>query len=53
LNFIKTIRDFEKYFSKRNGMGVDYLFHAGLKQVPSCEFTRLQTLQTNIMGLKM
>ncbi|MCD8031762.1 MAG: polysaccharide biosynthesis protein [Bacteroides sp.] len=31
--------------------GVDYVFHAAaLKQVPSCEFFPIQTVQTNVLG---
>jgi hypothetical protein len=40
IELIKTIRNFKKYSSKSNGLGVDYLFMQVLKQVPSCEFTR-------------
>ena len=50
LNFvIGDIRDFD---SINNAMaGVDFVFHAAaLKQVPSCEFYPMQTVQTNILG---
>ena len=42
-------RDFE---SINNAMiGVDFVFHAAaLKQVPSCEFYPMQSIQTNILG---
>ena len=30
--------------------GVDYVFAAALKQVPSCEFFPLQAVQTNVIG---
>jgi len=29
---------------------VDYIFHAALKQVPSCEFFPMQAVQTNVLG---
>ncbi|MGN6605364.1 MAG: polysaccharide biosynthesis protein [Ginsengibacter sp.] len=50
LNFIVgDIRDFKSIDSALNG--VDFLFHAAaLKQVPSCEFYPLETIQTNILG---
>jgi UDP-N-acetylglucosamine 4,6-dehydratase len=50
LNFVLgDIRDFE---SINNAMlGVDFVFHAAaLKQVPSCEFYPMQSVQTNILG---
>lgn len=50
LNFVLgDIRDFE---SINNAMiGVDFVFHAAaLKQVPSCEFYPMQSIQTNILG---
>ena len=30
--------------------GVDYLFHASIKQVPSCEFFPIEAVRTNILG---
>lgn len=50
LNFVLgDIRDFN---SINNAMiDVDFVFHAAaLKQVPSCEFYPLQSVQTNIIG---
>lgn len=36
---------------KRSMFGIDYVFHAAaLKQVPSCEFFPMETVQTNING---
>ena len=29
---------------------IDYVFHAALKQVPSCEFYPLEAVKTNIIG---
>ena len=50
LNFvIGDIRDFNSINSSM--YGVDYVFHAAaLKQVPSCEFFPMQSVQTNIIG---
>ena len=50
INFIVgDIRDFNSINSAMGG--VDFLFHAAaLKQVPSCEFYPMQTIQTNILG---
>ena len=30
--------------------GVDYIFHAALKQVPSCEFYPVEAVKTNVLG---
>ena len=29
---------------------VDYIFHAALKQVPSCEFFPMEAVRTNVIG---
>lgn len=50
INFI--IGDVRDSHCVNNAMnGVDYVFHAAaLKQVPSCEFYPIQSVQTNIFG---
>ena len=47
--FIGDVRDLQ---SVRNSIhGVDYIFHAAaLKQVPSCEFFRIEAVKTNVLG---
>ena len=47
--FIGDVRDLA---SVKNAMhGVDYIFHAAaLKQVPSCEFSPIEAVKTNVLG---
>lgn len=45
------IGDVRNHQSIRDALpGVDYIFHAALKQVPSCEFFPMQAVRTNIIG---
>lgn len=47
--YIGDVRDYDSIFGALKG--VDYVFHAAaLKQVPSCEFFPMQSVQTNIQG---
>ena len=47
--YIGDVRDYQSISSAM--IGVDYVFHAAaLKQVPSCEFYPMQSIQTNIIG---
>lgn len=46
--YIGDVRDLS---SVRGAMqGVDYVFHAALKQVPSCEFFPMEAVRTNVIG---
>lgn len=45
------IGDVRNLQSCKNAMhGVDYIFHAALKQVPSCEFFPMEAVKTNVIG---
>jgi UDP-glucose 4-epimerase len=46
------IGDVREYSSVHDAMkGVDFVFHAAaLKQVPSCEFSPLEAIRTNVLG---
>lgn len=47
--YIGDVRDYNSIISAMKN--VDYVFHAAaLKQVPTCEFFPIQTVQTNILG---
>ena len=47
--YIGDVRDYESVSAAM--IGVDYVFHAAaLKQVPSCEFSPIQAVKTNILG---
>ena len=46
--YIGDVRDIS---SIKNAMyGVDYVYHAALKQVPSCEFFPIEAVKTNVLG---
>lgn len=47
--YLGDVRNFESIYSAM--YGVDYVFHAAaLKQVPSCEFFPIESVETNVLG---
>ena len=47
------IGDIRDPFSLDNSLkGIDMVFHAALKQVPSCEYFPYEAVQTNVIGAK-
>ena len=47
--YIGDVRNYDSIYQAMKG--VDYVFHAAaLKQVPSCEFSPLEAVRTNVLG---